>query len=117
MHIGSPSLHCMYVKSNLGQQVPAANGAAYAMKLMDAGNTTEGALLSREVQILRLVGPNGYLVKLEHVRRDHLLLELLHSRLFDHRTSSEGHSVLPEKVAGHFFAQLVLAFEFLQRIR
>ena len=34
MHIGSPSLHCMYVKSNLGQQVPAANGAAYAMKLM-----------------------------------------------------------------------------------
>ena len=34
MHIGSPSLHCQYVKSNLGQQVPAANGAAYAMKLM-----------------------------------------------------------------------------------
>ena len=35
MHIGSPSLHCQYVKSNLGQQVPAANGAAYAMKLMN----------------------------------------------------------------------------------
>jgi len=34
MHIGSPEKHCMYVKSNLGQQVPAANGAAYAMKLM-----------------------------------------------------------------------------------
>jgi len=34
MHIGSPELFCQYVKSNLGQQVPAANGAAYAMKLM-----------------------------------------------------------------------------------
>jgi len=34
MHIGSPEKHCMYVKSNLGQQVPAANGAAYAMKLL-----------------------------------------------------------------------------------
>ena len=33
MHIGSPEKHCQYVKSNLGQQVPAANGAAYAMKL------------------------------------------------------------------------------------
>jgi len=33
MHIGSPELSCMYVKSNLGQQVPAANGAAYAMKI------------------------------------------------------------------------------------
>ena len=35
MHIGSPEKHLMYVKSNLGQQVPAANGAAYAMKLMN----------------------------------------------------------------------------------
>jgi len=35
MHIGSPEKYCMYVKSNLGQQVPAANGAAYAMKLMN----------------------------------------------------------------------------------
>ena len=34
MHIGSPEKYCQYVKSNLGQQVPAANGAAYAMKLM-----------------------------------------------------------------------------------
>jgi len=34
MHIGSPEKHLMYVKSNLGQQVPAAAGAAYAMKLM-----------------------------------------------------------------------------------
>uniref|UniRef100_A0A7S0LCF9 2-oxoisovalerate dehydrogenase subunit alpha n=1 Tax=Coccolithus braarudii TaxID=221442 RepID=A0A7S0LCF9_9EUKA len=34
MHIGSADLNLMYVKSNLGQQVPAANGAAYAMKLM-----------------------------------------------------------------------------------
>ena len=34
MHIGSPEKHCMYVKSNLGQQVPAANGAAYASKLL-----------------------------------------------------------------------------------
>ena len=34
MHIGSPEKYLMYVKSNLGQQVPAANGAAYAMKLM-----------------------------------------------------------------------------------
>jgi 2-oxoisovalerate dehydrogenase E1 component alpha subunit len=33
MHIGSPEKRYMYVKSNLGQQVPAANGAAYAMKL------------------------------------------------------------------------------------
>ena len=33
MHIGSPKLACQYVKSNLGQQVPAANGAAYAMKM------------------------------------------------------------------------------------
>jgi len=37
MHIGSPELHCQYVKSNLGQQVPAANGAAYAMKLRKTG--------------------------------------------------------------------------------
>jgi len=34
MHIGSPEKFSMYVKSNLGQQVPASNGAAYAMKLM-----------------------------------------------------------------------------------
>lgn len=34
MHIGSPEKHCMYVKSNLGQQVPAANGSAYLMKLL-----------------------------------------------------------------------------------
>jgi len=34
MHIGSPEKYSMYVKSNLGQQVPAANGAAYAMKLL-----------------------------------------------------------------------------------
>ena len=37
MHIGSPEKHLMYVKSNLGQQVPAANGAAYAMKLQRKG--------------------------------------------------------------------------------
>ena len=37
MHIGSPKLACQYVKSNLGQQVPAANGAAYAMKLKNKG--------------------------------------------------------------------------------
>jgi len=34
MHIGAPDKYCQYVKSNLGQQVPAANGAAYAMKLL-----------------------------------------------------------------------------------
>jgi len=34
MHIGSKDKHLMYVKSNLGQQVPASVGAAYAMKLM-----------------------------------------------------------------------------------
>ena len=34
MHIGSPERRLMYVKSNLGQQVPAATGAAYAMKLL-----------------------------------------------------------------------------------
>ena len=33
MHIGSPEKHLMYVKSNLGQQVPASVGAAYAMRL------------------------------------------------------------------------------------
>jgi len=34
MHIGSPEKYSMYVKSNLGQQVPAANGAAYFQKLL-----------------------------------------------------------------------------------
>ena len=34
MHIGSPERRCMYVKSNLGQQVPAANGSAYMGRLM-----------------------------------------------------------------------------------
>jgi len=44
MHIGSPELHCQYVKSNLGQQVPAANGAAYAMKLMNkSGQNKSGS--------------------------------------------------------------------------
>ena len=33
MHIGSPEKHLMYVKSNLGQQVPHSVGAAYAMRL------------------------------------------------------------------------------------
>ena len=32
MHIGSPEKHLMYVKSNIGQQVPAAVGAAFALK-------------------------------------------------------------------------------------
>ena len=31
----------MYVKSNLGQQVPAATGAAYAMKLLAAGDPSQ----------------------------------------------------------------------------
>jgi len=34
MHIGSKDKHLMYVKSNLGQQVPAAAGAGYALKLL-----------------------------------------------------------------------------------
>ena len=34
MHIGSPDKCLMYVKSNLGQQVPASVGAGYAMELM-----------------------------------------------------------------------------------
>lgn len=37
MHIGSPEKCLMYVKSNLGQQVPASVGAAYAMKLRRNG--------------------------------------------------------------------------------
>ena len=41
MHIGSPERRLMYVKSNLGQQVPAATGAAYAMKLLAAGDPSQ----------------------------------------------------------------------------
>ena len=46
MHIGSPTKNVQYVKSNLGQQVPAANGAAFAMKLRAAAGGEAGCAIT-----------------------------------------------------------------------
>ena len=41
MHLGSPDKHQMYVKSNLGQQVPASVGSAFHLRKRGEDHDTE----------------------------------------------------------------------------
>jgi Ca2+-binding EF-hand superfamily protein len=82
----------------------------YALKTTTAvaASDEEGESTAQEVQVLQLLGSHRHIVQVEHIRHDYIVLELLHSHLYDHRSALKlrpGY-ILAEKVAGHYFAQL-----------